>query len=54
MAVLRQKLFKADEVQACGDVYDEETLKFMASQDIRLRYEADDRTLYAYIELGEE
>lgn len=51
MAVFKQAIFKADEVQSDGSIYDEETLKHMASVDIRFRYEPEDRTLYAYIEM---
>lgn len=51
MAVIKQALFKADEVQPCGEVYDEEMLKHMAEHDVRFRYEPEERILYAFIEV---
>ncbi len=53
MAIFKQKLFKADEMQPDGTIYDEDSLIFIATTDSRFRYEPDDRTLYAFVETNE-
>lgn len=53
MAVIKQKLLKADEVQADGSVYSGEDLRHMAKSDIRFRYEPEDQTLYMFMETGD-